>query len=183
MGPAYQYSNGLSVYFPWSRPSEDSEILEQYATYKFHQEINQDSNDCSWLDFLEMYFEQTQRETKSTELVQQQGRRESLKRKGRIDEKVRDHVEKLEAQAAKKPTAEELSKQDAAKLQEDIASLIYNGEGPLGGVALKSGPSDRTGEGCTCPSFKNFPRDTRASGERRRKAQPMPVSETLLGDF
>ncbi len=67
--------------------------------------------------------------------------------------------------------------------QEEIASLIYNGEGPLGGVALKDYPSEKTGEDCSCLSIKNYPRDTRARGQRRKKAQRMPVSDTLLGQF
>ena len=36
-GPGYQYSNGLSIYFPWTEPSEDSQILQQYKEYKFNQ--------------------------------------------------------------------------------------------------------------------------------------------------
>ncbi len=51
-GPAYQYSHGLSVYFPWSQPSEDSQIMEEYKTYKFHSDFNSESK-SSWLDFLE----------------------------------------------------------------------------------------------------------------------------------
>ena len=68
-------------------------------------------------------------------------------------------------------------------LQEDIGSLIYSGEGPLGSYALKGDPEDKQGGDCDCISFKNYARDTRARGDRRKRAQKMPVSQTLLGRF
>jgi hypothetical protein len=68
------------------------------------------------------------------------------------------------------------------ELREDIGSLVYNGEGPLGGFALaKTDPRDKTGDDCKCPSFKNYPRDTRARGNRKRPAQAMPGIGTILG--
>jgi hypothetical protein len=148
-GPAYQYSNGLSVYFPWTEPSEDSHILQQYKEYKFSQEFTD-----SWLDFLKAYFDATRRFSRMDE----QGERE-----------------KLRSRATKELT-------EAEELQEDIVGLIYGGEGPLGGFSLsKSDPKDRTGGDCDCPSFKNYPRDTRARGERRKRAQGLPVSQPVLG--
>src|SRR5215213_2334791 len=52
LGPAYQYSRGLSVYFPWSRPSEDSRIMSEYEKYKLHTDF---SKATSWFTFLEKY--------------------------------------------------------------------------------------------------------------------------------
>jgi len=57
VGPAYQYSHGLSVYFPWTEPSEDSHILQQYKDYKLSEDLTD-----SWLDFLKVYFEETRRD-------------------------------------------------------------------------------------------------------------------------
>ena len=149
-GPGYQYSNGLSIYFPWNEPSEDSQILQQYKEYKFCEKF-----ETSWLDFLKLYFDETRRSSRKTE---QRQRNPLVKPLG-------------------DPTLE------AEELQEDIASLIYSGEGPLGSYALKGDPEDKQGGDCDCISFKNYARDTRARGDRRKQAQKMPARQTLLGRF
>lgn len=64
LGPAYQYSRGLSLLFPWSEPSRDSRILAEYERYKF----TADFDDASWLAFLRGYFRETMREVSSKEL-------------------------------------------------------------------------------------------------------------------
>lgn len=60
------------------------------------------------------------------------------------------------------------------ELMEDMANLVYNEEGELGSVFALSKPipSDPTGDECTCPSIKNYPRDTRKPRERSRQAPP-----------
>jgi hypothetical protein len=69
-GSKYQYSHGLSIYFPWSRPIEnagngDAEkgILQRYQQYAFTTEVGGDS----WLSFLEAYFDKTQRPSRNDE--------------------------------------------------------------------------------------------------------------------
>ncbi|HEX5705181.1 MAG TPA: clostripain-related cysteine peptidase [Pyrinomonadaceae bacterium] len=57
-GPAYQYSNGLSIYFPWRAPSQT--ILNGYSKYRFHEKAG-----AAWLKFLNEYAEKTQREVRS----------------------------------------------------------------------------------------------------------------------
>jgi len=52
-GPQYQYSRGLSVYFPWSEPTTQF-WPQEYSQYAF-QETN-------WSKFLEEYFRATRRE-------------------------------------------------------------------------------------------------------------------------
>ena len=153
-GPAYQYSRGLSVYFPWSRPSEDSEIMAQYADYTFHKEFHSEPGAGlrrSWMDFLEKYFTSTQRVPKGTELLWELEENEIFSKFGLEPKQDRE-----------------------AKLNEDVLTLIYNGEGPLGGSLAKDDPRDRTGGECNCPSFKNYPRDTRTRRIRRTQAMPMP---------
>ncbi len=141
-GPAYQYSNGLSVFFPWAKPERT--IIDEYGKYAFAK--------TNWLKFLHAYFEATQRKT----------RREELK--------------------LPEPSAEDM-------LLEDIASLVYNQEGPLSlenSLAPlpdgKVGSGDRTGDGCMCQSIKNHPHDTRALRDRGRKVSEkgMPFSESFL---
>jgi hypothetical protein len=165
VGPAYQYSRGLSVYFPWTRPSADSQIMQGYETYKFHNDFKRPAREIStdsWFDFLNAYFTVTQRETKGDEI-----RLEVERQKGMPCE-----IALLDE------SPEEL-------LQEDIGNLIYNGEGPLGGFALagKTDPWDRTGDDCNCASIKNYPRETRSRRQRRRQAKGIAVSSTLLGSF
>jgi Clostripain family len=58
-GAAYQYSHGLSVYFPWSRPV-DSFFSDQYKDYKF--------KDTGWSGFLETYFDITRRKPRLAEV-------------------------------------------------------------------------------------------------------------------
>lgn len=58
-GPDCQYSNGLSIYFPWTRPVEDSyeHVIRNYQGYAFVTELS----GASWLEFLDAYFEKTLR--------------------------------------------------------------------------------------------------------------------------
>ena len=160
VGPAYQYSHGLSVYFPWSRPSDGSRIMQQYKTYRIYNDFAPER--ASWFDFLDAYFTATQRKAKSVEVGFLKNR---LEKSGLVvDTPVQTEEQKL---------------------QEDIANLVYSGEGPLGGFALaKSDPWDKMGNDCKCPSVKNYPRDTRSKETgRRRTAQAMPLSGSLIGDF
>ena len=59
-GPDCQFSYGLSIYFPWARPVEDANehFIRNYQTYDFVTELG----GASWLEFLEAYFETTQRD-------------------------------------------------------------------------------------------------------------------------
>lgn len=59
-GPDYQYSHGLSVYFPWAAPLED--FMATYHDYAFTK--------TNWQTFLEAYFDETQRLTLREELGQ-----------------------------------------------------------------------------------------------------------------
>jgi hypothetical protein len=59
-GPAYQFSNGLSIYFPWRRPSNTT--VQTYRGYKFTRE----HGSKSWWSFLNRYFKITQRDARAT---------------------------------------------------------------------------------------------------------------------
>jgi hypothetical protein len=63
-GPEYQYSHGFSLYFPWSTPSADSRVLEEYANYKITTEFEPEQR---WLTFLKSYLDRTMRAPRSTE--------------------------------------------------------------------------------------------------------------------
>lgn len=68
-GPLYQYSHGLSVYFPWAQPVQDSpalpgdDIMLRYKHYNFTKELGEDS----WLSFLKEYFKETRRQSREME--------------------------------------------------------------------------------------------------------------------
>ena len=61
-GPAYQYSNGLSIYFPWRAPSDTT--IETYKKYNFHGKPDKEKAGKAWLEFLTRYFEETQRKVR-----------------------------------------------------------------------------------------------------------------------
>ncbi len=152
-GPKYQYSHGLSIYFPWSRPldddptnafrrtrvfrdgknvkEDDQGTMERYRGYRFNTELEKAAKGQSWGSFLDSYFDAT-------------------RRKPRIEE-----------------DGQRVNKGDKSVSDEGDASLF----GPLdlfgpvdrfGGtdnpfsVLTDEKPSARVGGGCTCPSIKNY---------------------------
>ncbi len=54
-GASYQFSHGLSIFFPWRSPA--TRILANYQHYAFTRETGTDS----WLSFLKEYFYETRR--------------------------------------------------------------------------------------------------------------------------
>ena len=154
LGPAYQYSRGLSIYFPWSRPSEDSRIMSEYEKYKLHTDF---SKATSWFTFLEKYLSRTMRKVSRDE----------------IDPK---------RYSPRWPHGVEVSKDET--LAEDIASLVYVNEGTLSQASalglLKGDPTDKTGLESEGLSIKNYPRDTRSSNKRRHEGYyGFPLSQTF----
>jgi hypothetical protein len=153
LGPAFQYSRGLSIYFPWQEPSRDSHIMAQYDRYRFSTEIKN-----NWADFLRAYFEATKRVASNDE---------------KDDRRIL---------AAPLPLNGPMIIDRA--LDEDIASLVYNGEGTpdlsaaLAG-GLKGDPTDKAGD-VEAVSIKNFPRDIRTRKARMRQAAPkFPINRNF----
>jgi cysteine peptidase C11 family protein len=158
LGPAFQYSRGLSVYFPWAEPSKDSPILKEYQRYRFTTDFMTESEtdvEYSWLKFLRAYFKTTKRAVSSDEADNNR------------------YLPRLQVARIEQV------------LDQDIASLIYNGEGtPDLRAALgrgdKSDPTDRTGGDQEAVSIKNFPRDTRTREQRQQRAVvTFPIFESL----
>ncbi|HEU4479643.1 MAG TPA: clostripain-related cysteine peptidase, partial [Pyrinomonadaceae bacterium] len=154
LGPAFQYSRGLSIYFPWQEPSKDSRIMAQYDRYRFSTEITN-----NWAGFLRAYFEATKRTPSNDE----QDQRRTL--------------------AAPLPVNGPMIIDRA--LDEDIASLVYNGEGTpdlsaaLAG-GLKGDPTDKAGGDYEAVSIKNFPRDIRTRKARMKQAAPkFPINRNF----
>ncbi len=82
-GAEYQYSHGLSVFFPWSRPvngffdktyfykepEADSDKARKTESDKERQTRYEFSNETGWGDFLDQYFKKTMRETSTEENI------------------------------------------------------------------------------------------------------------------
>jgi hypothetical protein len=153
LGPAFQYSRGLSVYFPWSEPSKDSHIMAQYDRYRFSTDIKN-----PWAGFLRAYFEGTRRTVSNDEM---------------------DKRRVVQPMPVNGPMIIDRG------LDEDIGSLIYNGEGTPDlraalGLGLKSDPTDKAGGDYEPVSIKNFPRDTRTRRARMRQAAPtFPITQSF----
>jgi Clostripain family len=158
IGSQYQYSHGLSVYFPWSEPLDDeplpppplalqSQILKpeertaagainMYREYAFSKEFGGES----WLSFLEAYFKATRRETRWKE----------------------EEPDKEEKQL------EQLEKDVLAALPPGLAESHAVGslEKATGGTEKPTGGSGST---CSCPSIKNYPIDEQRLHGRKVK--------------
>jgi hypothetical protein len=142
-GPAYQYSHGFSVFFPWSQPrdgffwnaadregTKDEKEPTGYKTYNFAA--------TGWSEFLDKYFAETMRPTHSLE----KDEREPIGSTSNLDRQLLD----------------------------EITSLIFNEQGQLKigpkDVTGKDGPHDPAGDDCDCGTIKNYPPFTRATPSR-----------------
>jgi hypothetical protein len=191
-GPAYQYSRGLAVYFPWSRPSEDSQIMEEYEKYKFEK--------TSWLKFLNKYFDTTLRKTRNDEDAEEQRRHadddpckfyeDACRPGGKAEESAAPETQgPAEAGEQQTQASQEDDERRFLELLEDVASLVYNQEGQPGTLFALAKPdvTDPTGDASTSLSVKNYPRDTRSRATRGSSAsegeKAVPLSKAFIGMF
>jgi hypothetical protein len=163
VGSEYQYSHGLSVYFPWSKPLDDGPppppplaiqsqkstpdgtaggVLDNYREYKFSQtdEFGADT----WLSFLEDYFKKTERDSRPEE----EGRPKQV-------------FENLPAFTRD------------LRLSHALGAL----EKPSGGTEKPSGGSGST---CSCPTIKNYPKERLTLDGRNVEVRTFYVSDQLL---
>lgn len=152
VGPAYQYSRGFSVYFPWAEPSKDSPILAEYEKYRFSTDIKN-----SWLGFLRAYFEQTKRPVSSDE------------------PDIRRFLPHLPL-TGPVPLEQSLDVDVASLIYNGEGTPDLRGA--LAGT--KTDPTDKTGGDYETVSIKNFPRDVRTRGQRTQRAfSSFPIFEAL----
>ncbi len=161
-GPDSQYSHGLSVFFPWTRPTSDRAIMKEDEQHKTEYEQYQ-FNQTGWFSFLNQYW----------------GSRESVK-----DSTMRgSHRDEEDPRMKSAPGVAASADDD---LFEDMVSIVFNSEGPLNSrnaLSKKVNPPDPTGDECTCGSIKNHLRDTRTRRKRGKSAKPtFPINQTLFGD-
>jgi Clostripain family len=176
-GPGSQYSHGLSVFFPWTRPTADRIIMEEYPQYKF--------DETGWFSrFLNQYWGPAEYPTSVVDrtAVSIDG---STMRLSHVDEQ-----DPLTAQAQQnnRQSYKRRNSPFKADLLEDIISLMFDAQGPLSNDStlddpdpLKTNPRDPTGDDCTCGSIKNYPHDTRPRFQRSQRAEtPCLVSQTFF---
>jgi hypothetical protein len=129
-GPDTQYSHGLSIFFPWTRPIEDAieSILPNYSKYAFTTELGT----RSWVKFLDLYFEKTKRATRGDE----------------------DHDDKVDLSATQQEAL------NVARFSFDFTGVLghptHIGDTAL--MPGKISPPDAGGISY-CPLIKNFPRE------------------------
>jgi hypothetical protein len=133
-GSKYMYAHGLSIYFPWSRPDEetDGDILARYQNYAFNKELRDDS----WLSFLDLYFDRTQRLHRQIE-------------EGASPRKNTDDI-------LAEPEADRFLR--AAAETFDPTGVLSDGPKPIPSMGDDPKPIPSVGGVCQCPSIKNYPK-------------------------
>ncbi len=148
-GPAYQYSHGLSVFFPWAEPIGSNMWNEQYENYELSQRTG-------WRNFLKTYFADTMRLTQEAEHD--------------------THEPKAVTQPNLDRHLLGLLEQMSAGLLSGIEQLAdkTGPRDPLG-IPQKAGGGDPTGGSSDCVTIKNYPHFTglqitglNGKGKRRR---------------
>jgi hypothetical protein len=158
-GPSYQYSHGLSVFFPWAQPGNDAFWPTEYRGYKFEE--------AGWRDFLQRYFENTMREPRRDEPGH--GHPE------RPDEVVSDVKpvgeggDGLNEQLLEGITAHIFERGEPGQLSKGGGSDAM-GKGGGSDATGKGGGSDASGDGCDCPPIKNYPSFTRRPRRKEKGA-------------
>lgn len=157
-GPAYQYSHGLSVFFPWSEPANRRFWPKEYKGYKFEE--------TSWRKFLDRYFEMTMRAPRGSE--SRSSKRFELKAGlNRILFDAPGGAFNGDGQLGTGGANEMLGKAGGS----DPLGKV-GGNDPMG----KAGGGDPAGDDCGCPSIKNYPSFTGAPiGKEGRSGKPTPA--------
>jgi|GEM_PF-465730 len=137
-GPTYQYSHGLSVFFPWSEPVANPMWDHQYGHYKLNrkEDSNEEEKEICWKTFLETYFEKTMRTSKQVETDE----REAKSRQPNLDKDLLDLLQSIGSSAF-------------------VDGQLGTG-GPRDPMGSKGGGLDPTGDNCECASIKNYPLTT-----------------------
>jgi hypothetical protein len=176
-GPAYQYSHGLSVYFPWARPSADNPLWfgKNPAGFKPGAYGRYEFRETGWRDFLESYFDATVRKPRREE-PDERAEQAALRREHEL--KLKQQQRALAHGRGHEEEVPDKQKEEAAQqkkmLDEDMAYHVYNEEGALNSADTlkppKTNPYEVTGD-CDCTTVKNFPRDTRALAAKGNAAK------------
>ncbi|MEN3334686.1 MAG: hypothetical protein V7641_4051 [Blastocatellia bacterium] len=166
-GPDSQHSHGFSIFFPWTRPTADRPIVKEYQAYKFKE--------TNWFGFIDKYWGDSE-SVAPVNGTMRLSHEDEVMLASEAEARLATHKPKVS-----KAGAIALAKRN---LLEDIASLMFNAEGPLsmsgalsGDPPTKPNPQSSMGDGCACGSIKNYQRDTRERLDRSKDVkQTVPVS-------
>ena len=133
VGPDVQYSHGLSIYFPWSRPREDEndKVIENYEGYAFTEEFGS----LTWFGFLQTYFDKTERLDRATE--------EQKSNDPNSEYREQSYTELLQVARAS------FSGDVVPGIRDIYPTTVLEG---------KVSPTDSSGGACSCASTKNYSR-------------------------
>jgi cysteine peptidase C11 family protein len=129
-GPAFQYSYGASILFPWAEPVRAKSWSDDYCQSQLHRKTG-------WMSFLQAYFKETQRQTRAEEHKLADLRPENNGFNRALSTKLLSMLEEI---GVRGQFHGELAKPGP--------------DHPLG----KFGPDDPMGAACTCAPLKNYPR-------------------------
>lgn len=168
LGWKYQYSHGLSIYFPWCEPIDEGfvadspintqiaqdrketrtqSVLENYRNYAFTKEFEEDSGE-SWLKFLNAYFKITKRDSRDKE-----------------DGTEGENEEILEVLGSIGSSSDPLS-----------SALFPDPDDP-------GKTSGSTGVACACASIKNYPTKPVIIKGKSRNFSKLFISEGTFAAF
>jgi Clostripain family len=147
-GPAYQYSRGVSVYFPWSAPLNTRFWPDEYSDYCFEA--------TGWRQFLTKYFDVTRRSSHEFEERAENG---GVLQTPLIAGSEEDLLERITS----------IVVHEGGQLGKGAGS---DETGP----PTKGAGSDPTGVGCDCPSIKNYPSFTRERLKKGPREVKAPLS-------
>jgi hypothetical protein len=178
----YQYSHGLSVYFPWTEqlslvPANGScerearfesrsapkgakvLVMENYKEYQFTKDLGEDS----WASFLEIYFAATMRTRREEEDLQPEGEDAAFATAGVTQS----------AATVTKPAVSlsSFAGVDIVEIADALfAGSLAGGDGkPSSSLAGGDGkPSSSIGQPFVSTMIKNFPTQMDATGRKRR---------------
>ncbi|HZI19375.1 MAG TPA: clostripain-related cysteine peptidase [Pyrinomonadaceae bacterium] len=166
-GPAYQYSHGFSLFFPWAEPVASEMWDKHYEKYLLNEDMGADS----WQKFLQTYFDATMRNTRAEEETEM-------------------------GQDERTPSVEQdLLEVIATLIFDESGQLAKGGPKDSTGGPGKGGGNDPTGDDCGCPPIKNYPSAT--LWRRRRKdekggdalngesleKEKVPLSRGIVNEF
>lgn len=144
-GPLFQYSHGLSIFFPWARPVQeepailDDNVLTRYEKYEFTKALGK----ASWLSFLDAYFTGTQRKTREEE----------------------------DGEKIKATRGSENGRAPIVGIPANTAINALKDSARLGNESPSLKDSARLGTSCTC-SIKNYPMNFSVSGTVTKDPNP-----------
>lgn len=146
-GSEYQFSHGLSVFFPWSTPANGTFWPNEYEDYKF----NHKSKGTRWSEFLDQYFNETMRDSRGSEPP-------------------------LKGKRVPKPHTDELLLDRMASSGFSGDGQLGGGKGSGSDVTGKGSGSDATG-GFGSAVIKNYPPSALASSRKDKSRKTFKCPE------